>query len=998
MNAYESFRNPDNMYRGTDFWMLNDRLDDQEIERQMTEMKKQGVYSFIARTYIGLKSDYPGPDFKARLKTMVRLANKLDMRIFLQAGYMPEHVLDLPEVYSLNYLKVYKAGDEIPADEAVLCEHNGVIITDYNSKTFLDMFNQDSVAFYLKQSYENMWTEFEDEYGKAIMSIWVDEPSYSGEYNPYPRGFAEKFQERWGYDLRPVVYQLFFDEGNYKTVRYHYRKLLQDMLENAYFRMLREWCNSHGIMASGHLMMEDTLESQITRAAAIMPYYRYFDIPGVDLLCGQMNWRDNPILPDGARPFSFRPMINNTPIQCASVARQIGSEHILCEMYGVTSHDMTFRNQKYHFDYLAAHGVNHRSVHGIFYSLHGRGKRAYPPHTNYFQPYWNDLHQIYDYVASTSRFISLGKPDGRTLVLHPLDSAYCEYTNRACAATTGVQASREDLHRRDIAFHQLIMQLTLSNAVFDLGDERSIELSASVEDNLFVLGQMKYSTVVLPNLLTIQKTTLDQLRAFAQAGGKVIVLGSAPTMLDGVPTNEALLDGIATATAATTDALLPLLPAHDYCFDCEFDNRSVFIRRRTTETEGYYFLFNADCSSKKPGVFTIHDTVRAEIWDGFSKERTPVPCTYQNGDTILALTIPEGGSIMLYTEKLAAPANTVMALPTATAVYPLSSNWQVERRQKNVLLLEFCNFKRGDDAYSRDYPVLAVHEMLVAEDYHGPLTQKFTFTAEQPFDGLELVLEDAADHTIVFNGQPIPTTVTGYYWSRSFHTVALPTCAAGENVIEVTRNYVPLEKMKSSIGSLFQTQNGVELESMYLIGNFAVKTVQEPERNGNLRYARAMTLVPETGSVFGELTRNGYPFYAGTIALTQEFNSTFGGDGKLVLDELNGSHCHVYLNGVDCGTLRCAPYCVDISHALKEGKNVLTLELVNTLRNLLGPYHRPLGELGTNFGGGYKYPNAAWAGGTPGWYDNRVPDTADWTESYLLTKLGVKGVHIVREL
>ena len=60
MTAYNSFVNPDKMYNGTDFWMLNDRLEEDEIVRQLHEMKKQGVYSFIARTYIGLKSDYPG--------------------------------------------------------------------------------------------------------------------------------------------------------------------------------------------------------------------------------------------------------------------------------------------------------------------------------------------------------------------------------------------------------------------------------------------------------------------------------------------------------------------------------------------------------------------------------------------------------------------------------------------------------------------------------------------------------------------------------------------------------------------------------------------------------------------------------------------------------------------------------------------------------------------------------------------------------------------------
>ena len=96
------------MYYGTDFWMLNDRLEEGEIIRQLNEMKKQGVYSFIARTYIGLKSDYPGKDFKSKLKLIAKTAKELDMKVFLQAGYMPEHVLDLPEKYSLDYIKIYR--------------------------------------------------------------------------------------------------------------------------------------------------------------------------------------------------------------------------------------------------------------------------------------------------------------------------------------------------------------------------------------------------------------------------------------------------------------------------------------------------------------------------------------------------------------------------------------------------------------------------------------------------------------------------------------------------------------------------------------------------------------------------------------------------------------------------------------------------------------------------------------------------------------------------
>lgn len=57
----EQFKNPDRIYKGTDFWMLNDELTDDEIRWQIREFKDKGMGGFIARTYVGLRTDYPGP-------------------------------------------------------------------------------------------------------------------------------------------------------------------------------------------------------------------------------------------------------------------------------------------------------------------------------------------------------------------------------------------------------------------------------------------------------------------------------------------------------------------------------------------------------------------------------------------------------------------------------------------------------------------------------------------------------------------------------------------------------------------------------------------------------------------------------------------------------------------------------------------------------------------------------------------------------------------------
>ncbi|MBR2335900.1 MAG: hypothetical protein IKA62_06750 [Clostridia bacterium] len=1002
--AYESFVNPDKIYHGTDFWMLNDKLEADEIVRQLHEMKKQGVYTFIARTYIGLKSDYPGPEFQSKLRVIVDTATRLNMKLFLQAGYMPEDVTGLPREYALNYIKVYREGDEIPEDERVLIKHNEFIFTEWNSAIFLDMFNRDSMEFYIKQSYEEVWRDFALDFGKAIISVWVDEPSYKAEHLPFPRGIEERFLERWGYPLIENLPKLFFDIDGYKTLRYHYRKLLQDLLEENYFKSVREWCNAHGLMASGHLMLEDRLGLQIARAGATMPFYKYFDIPGIDVLQGQQNWKRGELKPAYGGDYTYRDTMMNTPIQCASAARQIGSEHILCEMYALTSQNMTFRMQKYMFDYLASHGINHRSVHGIFYSLKGRSKRVYPPHINYYQPYWNDVHIMNDYVAAVSRFISIGKPEGEAVVIHPLDSAFCEYTCFADSKITGLQPSRVNLAKRDANFLNMTTSLSLSGCIFDYGDERSIERDGSVEGGLFYIGKMSYDTVVIPDLIEIQKSTLDKIREFASQGGRVVVLGGAPTMLDGIETSRNLLCDIENVIYVDgLSQLTSLLQTKKYSIFCEEENRNIMVRRRVDGMNAYYYIFNADGKEEKHIVLTINGSVKAEIWNPFDKSRKSLECTYNNCKTEIEITLAAGGNALVYTEEIKDVVSTNEKSAKMTLTMPLKSEFEVERKHKNVLLMEYCSYKKGDGEFTCEYPVVAVQQQLVEQNYTGELTQKYTFYSELEIEGLELALEDAEQHRIFLNGEEVEVNVNGYYWAKAFQKVAMPKSRIGLNVIELKRHYVPLAKIRRKISSLFENRLGVELEAVYLLGDFSVKMNQEPTRNGALRYSRLdIKLTDEEKQVAGELTKAGYPFYAGSIALTRKFEWKGNTDGlKIALDELDACICHVKVNGIDCGSMHTYPFELDISAAVKDGENTVTLEIVNTLRNLLGPWHRPQGEVG-NIRSAYEEPDIAWMGvatkGDNTWYDNRVPDTNFWTDSYMLTPLGIRGLKLKKDI
>ncbi len=1002
ISTMNTFQSPNQIYKGTDFWMLNGKIEDGELLAQIDKMYEQGVRSFIERTYIGLRSDYPGEDFHKKTRLILERASKYGMTVFLQAGYMPEAVLDLPRYYALEYLYAKTPGSIAEGETLVKHTENTDVVTR-NSVTFLNMFNEDAVNFYIKQSYEDMWKEFKDYFGNTVESIWVDEPSYDLECLPWSPDMRDIFIKRYGYDLFDKAHLLFDDGEGFRKVRYDYWTMVEDRLAECYFSMIRKWCNENNLKFSGHLMMEDTLRSQISRACATMPYYKYFDIPGTDKLCAEMNWRFDEIKPQGSY-ITRMDMDITTPIQCCSAARQNGQEHILTEMYGVTGNNFNFRDMKHMFDHFAAFGINHRSVHGIFYSLHGRGKRAYPVSTNYYQPYFDKYNTVTEYTARTSWFISQGAPCRDVLVIHPLENAfmyYKGYKDRRAAA-------KPELALLDDRFYDTLHSFTYDKVEFDLGDEMSIRDSASTKNGIFTLGKMSYNTIVLPYLESLRKTTADLLEKFAKDGGKIVILGKAPTLIDGDTSD------IAERIAALPNVAFCERPQdateilyHDVSFRFDFEDNGapvVMNHRRDDAGKDWFFLVNDDCSRKIKGSICFADNRKYTLYNAENGETTELSANRCGEGTSMDFVLHEGGSLAFTAEKCDAVTVCEKNCSTsAVSTIDISGMWNISKNQPNVLVLEYASYRKGDEEYSRDYPILAIHDILIAENYHGKLTLKFTFKAEKEFKNLSLALEDAEMQEVVFNGVKAESyDGKSYYMSRDFKVVKLPdVCKAGENTLEITREYAPLAKFKSAITSLFESLGGVELEAMYLLGNFGVSAKTEYTRNGLVRFSGNFSLTESQNTAGANLLLSGLPFYTGTVELRKTINVSAEDAGKnAVLDikEFHGCVAEVYANGEYCGDVMWFPYTADLTGKLREGENEIVIKLTNTLRNLLGPSHRPVGDIGALWAG-YSNPNGCWLGHDPHnpgriWYKDRISDTGRWSDSYFLAQFGIDDVTV----
>ncbi len=996
----KEFLNPPSICRGTDFWMLNDELDEVEMRRQLRAMHEQGVACVIARTYIGLRSDYPGKDWKSKMHAAVDEAKKLGMTLFMQAGYMPEAVLDLPERFSLGDLRCYPQGK---GEGTVLDSHDGIDYCLVSSKTILDMLDPDACAFYVMQSYENMWSEFRDEFGKTIVSMWVDEPSFSKVSLPWTGILPKTYEELWN-EAFPVnrIHLLFVDGEGDRLFRLRYWRTVLHLMKNAYFKSVRDWGKANNIQFSGHLMQEDTMETQIRATCFTMPMYKYFDIPGIDFLTTEMDWVHGEIKPETPfDPLWTKYGSYNTPLQCSSAAHQAGRSVVLAEMYGVSSENLGLRDQKHMFDHFASLGINHRSVHGLFYSLRGRGKRAFPPHVHDYQPYWPKYHLLTDAVARESVFVRSGDPVRDVLLLHPIETGFSVYRGKDC----NLKQDLHELRREDEFFNQTVRTLVGMQTNFELGDEDTIaEMGAVSEAGAFIVGQMSYQAVILPNMAFIRESTLALLKEFSERGGKILVYGRRPGRTDmGNPCDLSGMKGVQFSdTSRGLKAFVDEVP-QAYRFEKRNDDTGIQILCRRAENDLLFFVTNANCRQASSGRLIVSGSYECERFMEFDGSVQPYDAHIENGATVAPIDLPEGGTVLLRM-KGGQPKEQESA--GARAVLPLRPEWKFRRENPNALVIEMFRFAReGETLSDQVYPILAVQDILLKEKYTGEVTLQAEFELMKPLSGLKLALEYPAQQEISIDGAVISSVSDGRYLAFGFETIPVPDLSAGRHALTVRRHFAPMRKAKSSVTSLFENLGGVDLEQMVLIGDFAVRSAVEPSIRGCVRMNEDFVLTDEDTVCGEELIVHGYPFYAGIMSLSAEIDIPINAkDVRLSLDGLHAAVAEVLVNGEVCGEFCWAPYEVKLAN-LRAGKNELTIRLYSTLRNLLGPWHRPVGEIGACWGG-YDAPNKPWEGRLahetgrvyPNWYIDRKPDKEGWTESYLVLPLGIAGAELSWEI
>jgi hypothetical protein len=202
----------------------------------------------------------------------------------------------------------------------------------------------------------------------------------------------------------------------------------------------------------------------------------------------------------------------------------------------------------------------------------------------------------------------------------------------------------------------------------DYVDDGALSTSLKLQGQALVNASgQAYRAMIVPPMDAISKTALDNLRAFAQAGGKVFFLGHAPKLV--MDKNFITATGPADISwagfqeqAEVTPDLLAKLPAPDVALSQP--TPWLKYNHRHFKDADVYFFFNegSDPLDLEATVAAEANASQAQIWDGMSGKISPITGAKSgNGKSVLPLKFNPWETKLVVISATPAPTAKVAA-------------------------------------------------------------------------------------------------------------------------------------------------------------------------------------------------------------------------------------------------------------------------------------------------------------------------------------------------
>ncbi len=495
------------------------------------------------------------------------------------------------------------------------------------SPSLMDYLNPEAGKLFVQWTFDAYKQAAGDEMGRTVLGFRGDEPHVSsnmGAFNPWSPVLLAEFQKRKGYDLRPYLSAItpiiLFPRGVAAPATFNldethrvfadFCDVWSDLYGENFFGMEGKWCAENHVEMQMHIEHEEILPQLAAAEGDFFKCMRGLQVPGIDTIQHQI-WHD---------------VVADFPKLASSATHLNGHPRAMCESFAAYNPQPDLKEAGWILNHLMVLGINRIEYMG----LQGTGA---------FRSFYGDpgFPAVSAYVNRACYLLGEGRPAAQIGVYIPSSSFWF---NDAAANT---------------AFLAIVHQLLQHQRDLDFVDEYALSKTLKLQGNeLINQSGQAYRAILIPPVDAISKAALDNLQAFAKAGGKVIFFGNAPKLV--MDKNFLTATGPADISWATlepareiTPQVLAALPVPDVATDQE-TTWLKYNHRRMKDADLYFFFNEGDQPLTLKTTVQNSGTARqAQNWDTTSGKIEPWDgATFANGKTTLPLELePWGTKVVL---------------------------------------------------------------------------------------------------------------------------------------------------------------------------------------------------------------------------------------------------------------------------------------------------------------------------------------------------------------
>ena len=514
------------------------------------------------------------------------------------------------------------------------------------TRRYIDLLRKEPVQKFIDITYKQYFDNVGKYFGKGIDAFFTDEPSLMGTYFVYPPpvkpaildtpdtkipllptvNFGDQvlsqFKIKRGYDLNRFLPMLFGgDSEQAQRLRWDYYKTLSELVSEDYMGQIGNFCSSHNIALSGHILFEEDIKDHPIFEGDFLQIYKNMQYPGIDLLTSH---------PETALDWAC------TAAKMASSAAHYSNRlHVMSEVsdaFDEQKGDVNGRLGAIAVQY--ALGVDHINS---YYGVNKMNKEE------------NEL-----FTSTIGRFgymLDRGKHIARIAVYYPIEGIWTQTLPPENLYTFNSKVKEISKN-----FKELSLQLLTNQLDYDYLNDVNLAGCTVSDGKIMTPSGEQYSVFIMPQTPTIDSKTIDFLLKAANQGVKIIIQNSKSVITENGSNKDAMIEKYtklidhenSKLCSSINDVISEVEKANIRDIKLGSSNSKVIYLKKQFANSCVYMLVNVSNSELTiDATFNLYSK-NIKIWDPFTDKVQKVEKVNSDDENLMLYGIKVGAGKAIF--------------------------------------------------------------------------------------------------------------------------------------------------------------------------------------------------------------------------------------------------------------------------------------------------------------------------------------------------------------